>query len=120
MHIESIREKANSLVGCLSGMRTEFGRRHYKYDEDPLDVQNLFVSDRAKILSSKAFRVLADKTQVFTFPETPLVRSRQAHVLEVEAVSIITSEMLGLNTDLVSAASLGHDIGHVPLGHQGE
>jgi dGTP triphosphohydrolase len=28
--------------------------------------------------------------------------------------------MLGLNTNLAEAAALGHDIGHVPCGHQGE
>lgn len=40
--------------------------------------------------------------------------------MEVVAVSVIASEMLGVNTDLVRAAAIGHDIGHVPFGHQGE
>lgn len=64
--------------------------------------------------------MMADKTQVFTFPQNRLIRSRQAHVLEVVAISVVASDMLGLNTDLVRAAALCHDIGHVPLGHQGE
>jgi len=49
-----------------------------------------------------------------------IVRSRITHVLEVVACSVVTSDLLGLNTDLVRAAAIGHDIGHVPLGHQGE
>jgi len=40
--------------------------------------------------------------------------------MEVVSVSVIASEMLGLNTNLVRAAAIGHDIGHTPLGHQGE
>lgn len=116
----SLREKANSLCGCLAEQRTTTSRRRDPLDEDMLDVKNPFVSDEAKILSSKAYRMLDRKTQVFTLPSSPLTRTRGAHVREVQAVSVIATEMLGLNTDLVRAASIGHDIGHVPLGHCGE
>ena len=118
--IKHVWQKANSLAGCLSRLKQTNGRRRQTVDEDPLKMTNLFVSDEAKILSSKAFRVLNDKTQVFTLPRSPLIRNRKAHSLEVAAVSVITSELLGLNTDLTRAAALGHDIGHVPFGHQGE
>ena len=120
MKIETIWKKADSLRGCLTHLRQITGRRRHQSDGDPLLMGNPFVGDEAKLLSSKAFRVLSNKTQVFTFPNTPLIRSRQAHVLEVVAVSVIASEMLGLNTSLVRAAAIGHDIGHVPFGHQGE
>src|SRR3990167_654868 len=122
MRIESIWKKADSLRGCLSSLKTTESRRRRvpEEDEDPLTVANRFVSDEAKLLSSKAYRVLGDKTQVFTFPKTPLIRTRKTHVMEVAACSAITSELLGLNTDLVRAAAWGHDIGHVPFGHQGE
>ena len=118
--ITSIWRKADSLYGCLSHLKTTKGRRRYSEDEDPLKINDCFVADEAKILSSKAFRVLSDKTQVFTLPNNPLVRSRQKHVIEVSAVSVIASEMVGLNTALVRAIAYGHDIGHVPFGHQGE
>lgn len=118
--LRALWAKANSLRGCLARRKTDIGRRRYLLDEDPLNVENLFVSDKAKLFSCKAFRVLDGKTQVFTFPRSALVRNRKAHVLEVVAVSIIASDMLGLNTDLVEAAAIGHDIGHVPFGHQGE
>ena len=120
MLINKIWEKADSLRGCLSSSKTTGSRRRYPSDEDHLAVKNLFVSDEAKLFSSKAFRVLGDKTQVFTFPKNALIRNRQAHVTEVVACSVIASELLGLNTDLVRAAAIGHDIGHVPFGHQGE
>ncbi len=120
LDIRSIWKEADSRRGCLAHLKQTAGRRRHRTDEDPLVVENSFVSDEAKLLSSKAFRVLQDKTQVFTFPRSALIRNRKTHVLEVAAVSVITSELLGLNTDLVRAAALGHDIGHVPFGHQGE
>jgi dGTPase len=120
MHIQKIWEEADSLRDCLSSLKTTTSRRRCPTDEDPLRVHNPFVSDEAKLLSSKTFRTLRDKTQVFTFPKNPLIRSRQAHVMEVVASSVITSDLLGLNTDLIRAGAIGHDIGHVPLGHQGE
>ncbi|MDO8536795.1 MAG: HD domain-containing protein [bacterium] len=120
MDIQSVWKKADSLSGCLAHLRLTETRRRYAKDEDPLAVKNLFVSDEAKIKSSKAFRVMRDKTQVFSFPQNALLRNRQSHVMEVAAVSVIASELLGLNTDLVRAAACGHDIGHVPFGHRGE
>ena len=122
LHIEYIWKMADLHRGCLSSLKTTKSRRLHKpeKDEDPLDVTNFFVSDEAKLLSSKTFRILGDKTQVFTFPRTPLIRTRKAHVMEVVACSVVASELLGLNTDLVRAAAIGHDIGHVPFGHQGE
>jgi dGTPase len=63
---------------------------------------------------------MEDKTQVFTLPKSPMIRSRRSHVMEVFATSIIVSDLLGLNTSLTMSASIGHDLGHVPFGHQGE
>ncbi|MBX4189017.1 HD domain-containing protein [Candidatus Parcubacteria bacterium] len=63
---------------------------------------------------------MALKTQVLTEPGNPFIRTRLAHVLEVDAISNILANALGLNDHLVSAIAHGHDIGHVPLGHPGE
>jgi dGTPase len=120
MQIKAMWQKADSLRGCLSHLKTTTSYRRHANDEDALALTNVFVSDEAKLLSSKAYRIMGDKTQVFTFPKTPLVRTRQSHVMEVVACSVIASELLGLNTDLVRAAAIGHDIGHVPFGHPGE
>lgn len=119
MDIAGMRKKANRMRWCLAHRRTDNGHRRYEEDEDLLQMHDDFASDEAKLLSSKAWRALRDKTQVFTFPDT-LTRSRQAHVSEVVATSVVAADLMGLNTNLVRAAALGHDIGHVPFGHQGE
>jgi dGTP triphosphohydrolase len=118
MNLETTWRKADSLRGCLSHLKLEKSYRRHLTDEDRLTVDP-FVSDEAKLLSSKAFRVLAEKTQVFSFPGA-LTRSRLSHVLEVVACTVVATDLLGLNTNLARAAAIGHDIGHVPLGHQGE
>ena len=111
---------AEALRGCLAHLKTTSGRRRHAEDEDPFPMPNIFVSDEAKLLSSKAFRLLWHKTQVVTKPENPFIRTRGAHVMEVVADSIVVADMLGLNVDLARAIAIGHDIGHVPFGHPGE
>lgn len=102
-------------------MKTTSGRRRYNKDtEDPLRVSNPFISDEAKLLCGKAFRLLEHKTQVATLPQNPLIRNRKTHTLEVVACAMIAADMLGLNVDLARSIAVGHDIGHTPFGHQGE
>lgn len=113
---KALWDEAESLRGCLENLKTHYSRRRTQHTE----AGDAFVNDEAAILESKAWRTLAHKTQVFTEPDSPLVRTRQAHVLEVTASSVKTAQSLGLNTNLIRAASLGHDLGHVPFGHQGE
>jgi dGTPase len=73
-----------------------------------------------RILCSKAFRRLSRKTQVASFPINPHIRDRMSHTGEVTAISVTIADILGLNMSLVQAIALGHDIGHVPMGHPGE
>lgn len=119
MTIQDFWKHANELKGCLADQKTTVSRRRFPQDEDPLDT-DMFRTDEIKLLQSKTFRVMASKTQVFTFPKSPLIRTRLSHVLEVVACAVKVADLLGLNTDLVRAAALGHDIGHVPFGHPGE
>ncbi len=119
-NIRSLWEKSVSLRGCLAHLKQMTGKRRYPEREDPFKLPDPFAADEAKLLSSKAFRTLAHKTQVFTLPQNALMRTRQAHVMEVVATTVVATEMLGLNTSLARAAAIGHDIGHVPFGHQGE
>ena len=76
-----------------------------------------FIIDRNKILCSKAFRCESDKTQVFTNPDSPYIRTRAIHTSEVVATSNYISNVLGLNSHLTDAQSYGHDLGHGPFGH---
>ncbi len=116
MELQAIWDKADSLRGCLSHLKTGSGRRKHQDSE----FGDGFITDEVAILESKVWRRLADKTQVITQPSSTLIRTRQAHVHEVAAASMQAAEALGLNTNLVRAAAYGHDIGHVPFGHQGE
>jgi dGTP triphosphohydrolase len=118
--IAKVWAKVNNLRGCLSHKKQMTGRRRYENGEDPFGLSNEFVGDEAKLFSSKTWRTLARKTQVFTLPENPLVRTRTSHATEVASVSVIICDLLGLNCDLARAGAIGHDIGHVPFGHQGE
>ena len=76
--------------------------------------------DRDRIIHSKSFRRLKDKTQVFLAPYGDHFRTRLTHVLEVSQISRTISRSLGLNEDLSEAIALGHDLGHTPFGHAGE
>jgi dGTPase len=83
-------------------------------------IRTPFQRDRDRIVHSKAFRRLKDKTQVFVSPSGDHYRTRLTHTLEVTQVSRTVGRALALNEDLVEAIGLGHDLGHPPFGHVGE
>jgi len=87
---------------------------------DECDVRTVFQRDRDRILHSKSFRRIKDKTQVFLSPVGDHYRTRLTHTLEVSQIARTISKSLGLNEDLTEAIALGHDLGHTPFGHAGE
>lgn len=89
-------------------------------EEAPCDIRPVFQRDRDRIIHSKAFRRLKDKTQVFLTPEGDHYRTRLTHTLEVAQIARSISRSLMLNEDLTEAIALGHDLGHTPFGHAGE
>jgi dGTPase len=93
------------------------GRR---FPEPPHPYRNEYERDRDRILHSRAFRRLENKTQVFTRRYSDHFRDRLTHTLEVAQISRTVAGALGLNTDLVEALALVHDVGHPPFGHTGE
>lgn len=93
------------------------GRDRY---EPPCDIRPIYQRDRDRILHSKAFRRLKDKTQVFLTPNGDHYRTRMTHTLEVSQNARTIAKALRLNEDLVEAIALGHDLGHTPFGHAGE
>ena len=93
------------------------GRLH---PEDPCDIRPVFQRDRDRIIHSKSFRRLKDKTQVFLTPEGDHYRTRLTHTLEVSQNARTIAKALRLNEDLAEAIALGHDLGHTPFGHAGE
>ena len=88
--------------------------------EEDCGLRTPYQRDRDRIVHSKAFRRLRDKTQVFVAPEGDHYRTRLTHTLEVTGISRTVARALGLNEDLTEAIGLGHDLGHPPFGHTGE
>lgn len=93
------------------------GRLH---SENECDIRPVFQRDRDRIIHSKSFRRLKDKTQVFLTPEGDHYRTRLTHTLEVSQNARTIAKALRLNEDLAEAIALGHDLGHTPFGHAGE
>ncbi|HYO82622.1 MAG TPA: dNTP triphosphohydrolase [Bryobacteraceae bacterium] len=94
--------------------------RGRRYPEIPHRYRNDFSRDRDRIVHTRAFRRLEDKTQVFTPGLHDHFRNRLTHTLEVAQISRTVASVLGLDEDLTEALALAHDIGHPPFAHSGE
>jgi len=92
--------------------------RRYPIQRDPFRLE--FARDDTRILHSPPFRRLKHKTQVFLSPDNDHICTRMEHVLHVSSIASIIGRCLGLNTDLIHAIAMGHDLGHPPFGHIGE
>ena len=99
--------------------------------ERKTDYRNAFQIDRDRVIHSHAFRKLQSKTQVFLSGEYDFYRTRLTHSMEVAQIgrSICNylqsrgaplAEDFFIDSDLVEAVSLAHDLGHPPFGHSGE
>lgn len=89
--------------------------------KEPLSrTRDEYQRDRDRIIHSRAFRRLKDKTQVFVYDEGDHYRTRLTHTIEVAQIARSISRALGLNEDLAEALALSHDLGHPPFGHAGE
>jgi dGTPase len=94
--------------------------RGRRYAEPVHAYRNAFQRDRDRVVHARSFRRLENKTQVFTRRYSDHFRNRLTHTIEVAQISRTIAAQLGLNTDLVEALALAHDIGHPPFGHAGE
>lgn len=89
-------------------------------EEKRCDFRTDFQRDRDRIIYSKAFKRLKNKTQVFFSPEGDHYITRLTHTLDVSQIARSIARSLSLNEDLTEAIALGHDLGHTPFGHVGE
>lgn len=109
------------MAGLLAPLRfsaaDSAGRR---YPEVPHPYRNDFQRDRDRIVHSRAFRRLEDKTQVFGAGYSDHFRNRLTHSIEVSQLARTLAGALGLNEDLTEALALVHDVGHPPFAHAGE
>ncbi len=115
---ESIEEIEKQTLSPYAALSSNSKGRARKESED--DLRPVFQRDRDRILHSKSFRRLKDKTQVFLIPAGDHYRTRLIHTLEVSQNARTIAKALRLNEDLVEAIALGHDLGHTPFGHAGE
>lgn len=84
------------------------------------DYRDTFFRDIDRVLYSLSFIRYANKTQVFSLKKNNHIQQRMIHVLFVSKIARTIGRALNLNEDLIEAAALGHDLGHVPFGHFGE
>jgi len=76
--------------------------------------------DRDRIIYSRSFRRLRQKTQVYLPYGGDHYRNRMTHTMEVSQISRTIARALQLNEDLAEAIVMGHDLGHPCFAHSGE
>jgi dGTPase len=94
--------------------------RGRRYPELAHPYRGEFQRDRDRLIHSRAFRRLENKTQVFPSGISDHFRTRLTHTIEVAQIARTVAVALGLNEELTEALALGHDIGHPPFAHAGE
>lgn len=111
------RMKRDVNVG-IHGILDSEATRYYK--EESEEIRPPFFRDVDRVVHSKAFSRYIDKSQVFYDVNNANITHRSLHVTLVSRISRQIGRVLRLNTDLIEAIALGHDIGHSPFGHLGE
>ncbi len=115
--------KAEELEKMYDEQLKPFATKHCEFKTLREDIHNeetgrtRFRRDRDRILYSKGFRRLQNKTQVVLSNLGDDFRTRLTHTLEVEQIATSICDALSLNRDLASAIAMGHDVGHTPFGH---
>ncbi len=84
------------------------------------DIRPNYFRDADRIIHSSSYTRYMGKTQVFTLSDNDNISTRMVHVQLVSKIARTIGRALSLNEDLIEAISLGHDLGHVPFGHEGE
>jgi dGTPase len=115
---ERLEQREIELLSPYAAKAAYSRGRRLPEPESP--VRTCFQRDRDRIVHSKAFRRLKDKTQVFIAPPGDHYITRLTHVLQVSQVARTIARALNLNEDLTEAIAMGHDLGHTPFGHAGE
>lgn len=91
-----------------------------RFENELNDIRPPFFRDIDRIIYSLSYTRYIDKTQVYSEVDNDHISKRMTHVQMVSKVARTIGRALSLNEDLIEAAALGHDIGHVPFGHVGE
>jgi len=118
--IEKVKENMAIKNKYLSiyATKDEDAYRFFHVIDD--DFRTPFTRDSDRIIYSLSYTRYMNKTQVFSLNDNDHISKRMTHVQMVSRVARTIGRALGLNEDLIEAAALGHDLGHVPFGHIGE
>jgi dGTPase len=111
-------EIKNNYISKFATQDKEAVRFHE--DDDSADYRTPFYRDVDRIVYSLSYTRYMDKTQVFSLNDNDNISKRMTHVQMVSKIARNIGRALALNEDLIEAAALGHDLGHVPFGHAGE
>lgn len=84
------------------------------------DIRPEYFRDADRVIHSSSYTRYMGKTQVFTLSPNDNIQNRMVHVQLVSKIARTIGRALSLNEDLIEAIALGHDLGHVPFGHEGE
>lgn len=118
--LEKIRENMDIKNNYLAPYATRDSEAYRFENRIDDDFRTAFSRDSDRIIYSLAYTRYMDKTQVFSFNDNDNVSKRMTHVQMVSKNARAIGRALKLNEDLIEAAALGHDLGHVPFGHAGE
>lgn len=114
-----LKDREDKVINPYACDNSQVIRRNPNMDKENL-WRPAFVRDIEKIMHSPYYNRYADKTQVFSFYKNDDITRRAQHVQLVSRIARNIGSVLNLNTDLIEAIALGHDIGHTPFGHAGE
>ena len=120
MDYEKVRKNMTIRNNYLCKMATKDSEAFRFKEVKDNDFRTPFFRDIDRIVYSLSYTRYMDKTQVFSFNDNDNISKRMTHVQMVSKIARTIGRALGLNEDLIEAAALGHDLGHVPFGHAGE
>lgn len=120
MKLEQIKINMLKKEESLSEFATRSSEAIRLENQTDDDIRPSFFRDVDRIIHALSYTRYIDKTQVFSFENNDNISKRIVHVQLVSKIARTIGRALNLNEDLIEAISLGHDIGHTPLGHSGE
>lgn len=115
-----LEEKQNGTYARVGFPNEKALRRRMGTNDSSSIWRPAFVRDIDKILHCPYYNRYTDKTQVFSLIKNDDITRRSLHVQLVSRIARTIGSALNLNTDLIEAIALGHDIGHPPFAHMGE
>lgn len=116
---EYSRFETDKLLHNLA-QKNHYCLREYNLKDPTSDNRSEFQRDYDRIIYSKSFRRMVDKTQVFSSSKGDHYRTRMTHSQIVCQIARSICQALNLNQPLTEAIAIGHDLGHTPFGHVGE